>query len=984
MRHYAKILFVGAWLVTGFAQRSLPALADTEIINQAVGNFNAVGAPANTPPTVVDSNITEISTSSSTAPAISGRIFEDINYGGGAGRDFDTANAAAQASGFASDAIAIGNATVELYELQSGNYIKIATTTTAADGTYSFLAGVTDGQTYRVRAVNSTVNSQRVGGQTGGLGVQTFRNDPDASTPAITNEVGGTNPADQDADAQADGTDLASILAQSVTEVVVNGATDNVDFGFNFDTIVNVNDSGQGSFRQFITNSNTLENTNLSQDTLLAGTEHSIFMIPAGQLTSGVAVIALTSPLPAVVDDATAIDGTTQTQNIGDTNSGTLGTGGTVGTGADAIANTGDEPSLGLIEKPEIEIVGNNTIQIGLDLVGDNETVRGIALYGYGLSDPVGNGPLQGDIISRGTGGLIEGNLLGSAAATFADPGDGIRTGGSHIYLDQDSETIVQNNLIVYALRRGIFSTEARFVNFAILNNEVRDNNREDDFTGGGIEFTSFADTFGGPSDGFISPMGTIAGNLIANNSPSRIPGRDNGIEFGGTTDAVITVRDNTISGNSTGISGFSLKLPKPHSNEITIIQNVINDNASAGIEVSSQRGFVFSQNSIYDNGGFGITLVTNQPNDGAYSTDPGTEIFASTPGNDGIDYPVVTAASLDSGTLLVEGFVGAAAAGTPDFANATLEFFIADNDPADQNSGVVVGDGLSVPHGEGRTYLGSCASDANSLFNCSFANAGALGLTDATNITATTTLTRPDGKVVSSEFGAVLLTPTATNPEVLLAKRITAINPGLANEQRFESSYINVGAADDEDNAINWPGPPIAATIGNGTVESYIAGIAGVDSASAIADTTIRPGDQIEYSIFFLSNGDAIAKNMLICDRIPPNTTFVSDAFNSSLAASPGAGGRGLLLGFNGNEVALTNANDGDEVAETGGNDSGIGGYYFSAGTEPSTLFPNINCGGSNDNGAIVIDLSDIPNATGEGAPANSYGFIRFRVAID
>ena len=82
-------------------------------------------------------------------------------------------------------------------------------------------------------------------------------------------------------------------------------------------------------------------------------------------------------------------------------------------------------------------------------------------------------------------------------------------------------------------------------------------------------------------------------------------------------------------------------------------------------------------------------------------------------------------------------------------------------------------------------------------------------------------------------------------------------------------------------------------------------------------------------------------------------------------------------MLNFDDNEVALTNANDGNEIAD-------IGGYYFSAGTEPSTIFPNINCGGSNDNGAIVIDLSDIPNATGEGTPNNSYGSIRFRAIVD
>ncbi len=42
------------------------------------------------------------------------------------------------------------------------------------------------------------------------------------------------------------------------------------------------------------------------------------------------------------------------------------------------------------------------------------------------------------------------------------------------------------------------------------------------------------------------------------------------------------------------------------------------------------------------------------------------------------------------------------------------------------------------------------------------------------------------------------------------------------------------------------------------------------------------------------------------------------------------------------------------------------------------------INCGGTNDNGASVVALSDIPNTTGNGTPTDSYGFLRFRVVVD
>lgn len=124
-------------------------------------------------------------------------------------------------------------------------------------------------------------------------------------------------------------------------------------------------------------------------------------------------------------------------------------------------------------------------------------------------------------------------------------------------------------------------------------------------------------------------------------------------------------------------------------------------------------------------------------------------------------------------------------------------------------------------------------------------------------------------------------------------------------------------------------------------------------------------------------------AQNVVVCRHIPLNTTFVPTAFNTETPASPSLGDRGILLSFNTATVALTNANDGDEIPDSGNSD-GVGGYYFPANIEPDTLFPEINCGGSNDNGAVVVDLSNLPNAIAEGSPTNSFGFIRFRVLVN
>lgn len=78
------------------------------------------------------------------------------------------------------------------------------------------------------------------------------------------------------------------------------------------------------------------------------------------------------------------------------------------------------------------------------------------------------------------------------------------------------------------------------------------------------------------------------------------------------------------------------------------------------------------------------------------------------------------------------------------------------------------------------------------------------------------------------------------------------------------------------------------------------------------------------------------------------------------------------MALFFNGSEFSLTGAADGDA------------GYYFPAGTEPSTRFSNISCGGSDDTGAVVVNLSNLPPATAPGQPTSAFGRLRFQVRID
>jgi hypothetical protein len=189
-------------------------------------------------------------------------------------------------------------------------------------------------------------------------------------------------------------------------------------------------------------------------------------------------------------------------------------------------------------------------------------------------------------------------------------------------------------------------------------------------------------------------------------------------------------ITDNTI--NNTGY-GISVEVSRP----VFIQHNILSNGALDGVGLFVQNGSMPStldQNAIFGNrlgidlqiGGAGVT-----PNDGTKN--------GSLP-NAGMDYPIFTTATVAGSTLTIAGFVGSNPAGSATFANTTIEVYKADNVPANQNGEVIAGDGLSVPHGEGRTYIGSVTADALGKFNTTLPVPAGVSLVNGDAITATAT----------------------------------------------------------------------------------------------------------------------------------------------------------------------------------------------------------------------------------------------------
>jgi trimeric autotransporter adhesin len=962
------------------------------VVSTPAGNQEVIGSPANgTREASAIGSVTVLGND------ISGNVFEDINYGGGAGR-----------SKTASGGVGVDGARVELYD-STGKFIRSTLTTTG--GTYTF-PGVPVGDFY-IRTVSNTVKSTRSTTNNGLLPVQTFLTNAGVTAgnvDPIFNKVGGEIPSQVDASTggtgaifdpttgkftTAGGTVVAGEHIQSLTKVkVANAQITGLDFGYNFDTIVNTNNAGQGSLRQFILNSNALPNTNLNQVGQNSGQEVSIFMIPDGNSNpgqrvgllnqvagtannNGAAVITLVSPLDAVTDRNTTINGFTQTTNVANSNAGQIGSGIGVGISNQVVAK---------VDRPEIVIDGRNLTdstnadQYAITLNADFAILKGVAVYGtkgnYSTaagsdSGAVRVGSSNGSNVTVAGAAIIEQNLIGTFA-DGSDPGTSLQNQRYGTACFASCE--IKNNFIAYN-GYGTLLYGAGANGSKITGNEYQAN-------GPNTAPNSNQKSAEGDSIALWSASNTIVeNNLIANTrgvSSNTLDG-GKGIELVSTLadpTSGNSIKNNTIEGSSTaGIGLYN------NATNNTISRNIIRDTnpvnsgttyAGAGILLSASSSALpatssitpiqntISENSIYGNSGLGIDLDPRNwlLGDGVTANNGDTD---SAIPNIGLDYPVITSSRISNGTLTVKGYVGNQPSGSPKFANAQLEFFIADNSPANQNGEVLLGDGKIKSHGEGRTYIGTCNALADSTFNCDFS----VGFTDAVAITATTTL---NGN--TSEFSSVPL----NSPNVLLVKRITNINGATAtlNGQDL-SSYYDEPSNPYDDNTLSVPAIVPPDTNQWPDPNTFLVG--GTDGGN------VRPGNMVEYTIYFLSNGEGVANNVSICDLIPDKQTFIpSISMWTGAAAVPSATGgtiganRGIIAQVNDTALAYTNLNDSDKAQ-----------YYPPGATLPnacrkSPLDPIY----TNTNGAVVVNLGTIVNSINATITEKPYGFMRFRTRVN
>ncbi|OKH19925.1 DUF11 domain-containing protein [[Limnothrix rosea] IAM M-220] len=194
--------------------------------------------------------------------------------------------------------------------------------------------------------------------------------------------------------------------------------------------------------------------------------------------------------------------------------------------------------------------------------------------------------------------------------------------------------------------------------------------------------------------------------------------------------------------------------------------------------------------------------------------------------------------------------------------------------------------------------------------------------------------------------------TATGTNPEVILVKRITAINgtPTVTVDPNTTPEL--------EDNDAEWP-------------SNFLEGA---------VSAPVMPSDIVDYTIYFLNTGDGAAENLTICDILQSELTFIPDAYNAFSADADAGVGSGTDLGIRLDDGATT------KYLSALSLDSDRGRFI-----EPATnLDPECDptdtspIDYSNAENTVVVDVTGSDSGQNPNIAPGTAGLVRFRVRVD
>jgi choice-of-anchor C domain-containing protein len=751
-------------------------------------------------------NTSEFGANVTVTAGISGRVYEDLNYGGGAGRNW----AAASANG----AVSRPNVRVE-YGIVSGGVVTVqGFVTTAADGSY--IVPTTGAGTFAVRVPTAGVPSSRSGSIAGLLPVLTYMAEaPGGSLLARADRVGGISPADSEAGTASAGAAFSSTTgvfssgaagtaqAFALVQVSASAAIAGIDFGFNFNTVVNTNDSGAGSLRQVITNANTLGGDgSLAVAGREAGREHVVFMISNGTTGAGGSLSLPAGGLRAGINYFTTAGAAGNVATINALSVFTVS--------SSLVVDAQTQP--GWLLEPRLEIRGDavpSTTAGLVELTGGPVTVRGLVLNRHlgqgiravgGVSGHVIQGcwigvtadgtaagairlssiwisgggsnhviggtlPAQRNVLSGttqfeglaiggGSGHLIQGNFIGTNAAGTAAVAT--QSWGIRLYSGVTNSTIGgttagAGNVVSGSQREGIYvagsgitlqgnSIGTNAVGTAALPNVA-----------GGLLIEGSNHVIGGSVEG--------AGNLISGNGGSGIAlsgsghtvqGNTVGLQRGGATALPNATAGLLVGGSNITVGGST-----------ALERNLISGNTGWGVEVSGSgnvlRGNHIGLNAagtagISNNGGVRVTGSSNTI--GGASSAEGNVITGRT----GVSYGLVVAGPDNTVRFNRVGTnaAGTAALDAPYYCMqlaGTTNNLVRNNQIAGCNLGLWLADGSG--HQILGNLIGTDAAGTGAIGNVG--EAGIMVTNTASNLTIGTTTTGDANTIANNSVGVAV-----------------------------------------------------------------------------------------------------------------------------------------------------------------------------------------------------------------------------------
>jgi hypothetical protein len=499
-------------------------------------------------------------------------------------------------------------------------------------------------------------------------------------------------------------------------------------------TVINTADTGVGSLRQAILNSNAS-----------AGPDQIVFNIPG----PGPHTISPASPLPTITDPIT-ISGSSQ-QGFSGSPIIELN-GASAGSGADGLRITaGSSAVSGLVinrfSSDGIEMSSNGGNRIEGNFIGTNSAGTadlGNAFHGILIQSSNNNiggtAPSARNVVSgndnigisltTGTAGnLVQGNFVGTNAAGTSALGN-----GSGVSLGGQSGTASNNtvggtaagarNIISGNSGNGVIvggTTVGNLVQGNFIGTTVTGSNALANLSNGVIiNFGSLNNTIGGTTP--------AARNIISGNNANGIrcdyhPNQVQGNFIGTKSDGVGALGNgsngvflNFVGGNTVGGAAGGAG-------------NTIAFNGGDGVLVVTAPANGISSNSIFSNAGLGINLEMDgaTPND-ACDNDSG--------GNNRQNFPVITSANSSGGSTTIQGTLNSN-------ANTTfrVEFF---------SNSECEGSGLS----EGQNFIGFATVTTNGSCSASFTASLPVSVSSGSFITATAI--DPDSN--TSEFARCFL----------------------------------------------------------------------------------------------------------------------------------------------------------------------------------------------------------------------------------